>query len=222
VKATEVRGWPAPEPERPILRGVLHLGAAVVAPFALAALVLVADSPAAYAGAAIFAASVVLLYATSAAYHVAPWPSRVRRVMMRIDHSMIFILIAGTYTPFCLVTLDLSWGLPVLAAVWSLAAAGVLVKSMFPDAPRVLGVALYLALGWSGVVAASQVITGLPARGLILLVAGGMLYSLGSVVYAMRRPDPFPRTFGYHEVFHALVVGGTAIHFTVIALYVVS
>lgn len=222
MKATEVRGWPAPEPERPILRGVLHLGAAVVAPFALAALVLVADSPAAYAGAAIFAASVVLLYATSAAYHVAPWPSRVRRVMMRIDHSMIFILIAGTYTPFCLVTLDLSWGLPVLAAVWSLAAAGVLVKSMFPDAPRVLGVALYLALGWSGVVAASQVITGLPARGLILLVAGGMLYSLGSVVYAMRRPDPFPRTFGYHEVFHALVVGGTAIHFTVIALYVVS
>jgi hemolysin III len=161
----------------------------------------------------------MLLYTTSATYHLAPWSARLRRVVKRLDHSMIFILIAGTYTPFCLIVVGDAWGIPMLSVVWTLAGLGVLLKTAWPDSPRWLSVSLYLALGWIGIVAAWPLVTNLAPAGIALLVAGGLAYSLGSVVYARRWPDPHPRVFGYHEVFHVLVVLGSLLHFSVIATH---
>lgn len=205
---------------RPLLRGSLHGVMALLAPFALVWLILLADSPRGYVGAAVFAATLVLLYTTSASYHLAPWPARARRVVMRFDHSMIFLLIAGTYTPFCLIVVGDAWGIPLLTVVWTLAGFGVLLKTFWPDSPRWLGVGLYLGLGWIGVIAAWPLVTNLSPTGVALLVAGGISYSVGSIVYARRWPDPNPRLFGYHEVFHAFVVVGSVLHFTLIATYV--
>ena len=204
---------------RPLLRGTLHLVAALLAPFGLVLLLLIADSPRRYVGASIYATSMLLLYASSASYHLVPWSHRLRRVMKRIDHSMIFVLIAGTYTPFFLIVLDYAWGIPMLAAVWTLAGAGVLLKVFRPDAPRWLGVILYIGLGWIGIVPAAQVIPAMPAAALVWLLVGGLLYSTGALIYGARRPNPFPRIFGFHEVFHLFVVVGSVIHFVVVAAY---
>ena len=212
----------APPSPRPLMRGTLHLAAAIAAPAGLVLLLLIADSPRRYVGAAVFATSLMLLYTSSASYHLAPWPTRWRAVMERVDHSMIFVFIAGTYTPFCLIILDNAWGIPMLAAVWSLAALGVLAKVFLPHAPRWLTVAPYLALGWIGVIPAVQVVSAMSGAQLALLMLGGMLYTVGAAVYALRWPDPFPRIFGFHEIFHAFVVGGSAIHFALIAAFVAN
>lgn len=206
---------------RPYLRGTLHGGVAILAPAAMVLLLLLADSPRGYVGAAIFATSLMLLYTTSASYHLAPWPARARRVVMRLDHSMIFILIAGTYTPFCLSVVGDAWGIPMLAFVWTVAILGVGLKVRRPDAPRWLSVSLYIGLGWVGFIAAWPVVNNLPAWGVAMLAGGGLLYTLGALIYARRWPDPRPRWFGYHEVFHAFVVVGSALHFSLIALAVV-
>jgi hemolysin III len=188
------------------------------APAGLVLLLLLANSPRGYVAAALYATSVMLLYWTSASYHLAPWPHTTRRIMKRLDHSMIFILIAGTYTPFCLMVVGDAWGIPMLSIVWTLAGLGVLVKVCRPDAPRWLSVGLYLGLGWVGVVAAWPLLNNLPSWGVGMLAAGGLVYTVGALVYARRWPDPFPRVFGYHEVFHALVVAGSALHFSLIAI----
>ncbi len=134
---------------------------------------------------------------------------------------MIFTLIAGTYTPFCLVVLDTAWGIPMLSVVWGLAGAGIIMKLAWPGAPRWLSVLLYALVGWLALVAATELAAWFSALPLALLLLGGIIYTLGGVVYAARRPDPYPRVFGYHEVFHALVVAASALHFTLVALYVV-
>jgi len=205
---------------RPLLRGVLHAAMAGMAPFLLVALLLIADSPREYVAGAIYASTLILLYATSATYHTLPWRGVWRGVMKRLDHSMIFGLIAGTYTPFCLLVVGDAWGISLLAVVWSLAGVGMLLKIAWPNAPRWLSVALYLGLGWAGVVAGWPLVTNLGMWGTAVLVFGGALYSVGSVFYAMKWPNPFPRYFGYHEVFHALVSGATIAHFTVVATFV--
>lgn len=210
------------EPPTPLLRGVLHLAVAVFAPVGLVLLILIADSPRRYVAAAIFATSLILLYATSASYHIVPWPGRRSDIMARVDHSMVFVLIAGTYTPFCLVTMGYAWGIPMLSVVWSLAAAGVFLAIAWPRAPRWLDVGLCLGLGWIGVIAATQLWSNLAGPPFAMLLAGGVLYSIGAIVYATRRPDPFPRVFGFHEVFHIFVVAGSLLHFTVIAAYVIN
>ena len=211
----------AQEP-RPLMRGTLHLAAALLAPAGLVALMFIADSPRRYVGAAIFATSLILLYASSASYHLVPWPARLRGVMKRVDHSMIFLFIAGTYTPFCLIVLDYAWGIPMLAVVWTLATIGVLSKVFWPYAPRWFTVTPYLALGWIGIVPAAQVVSAMSYGRLALLVLGGALYTVGAVVYARKWPDPYPRVFGFHEVFHAFVIAGSALHFALIALYVAN
>ncbi len=206
--------------ERPALRGLLHLVAAVAAAFGAAWLLVIAGSPVGYVGAAIFGLSLIALYGTSATYHqLTRWPSW-GRVAKRLDHAMIFILIAGTYTPFCL-GVSLAWGIPVLAVVWSLAGTGALVKLFWPAGPRWLSVVLYMALGWVGIVAVSEALAVYTTTPLVLLAAGGLLYTVGGIVYGLRRPDPWPRVFGYHEVFHALVVAGSAVHFAAVAIYVI-
>jgi hemolysin III len=133
---------------------------------------------------------------------------------------MIFALIAGTYTPFCLLVLGNGWGITMLALVWTLAGLGMMLKILWPNAPRWLSVALYMALGWIGIIPAYEVVSRLEPAALALLLAGGACYSIGGVVYALKRPNPFPTLFGFHEVFHAFVIAGSAIHFTVIAIYV--
>jgi len=209
------RGTSAP---RPALKGTLHLAAAVAALFGAAWLLVVANSPTAYVGAAIFGTSLILLYGTSATYHQIRKPSW-GRVAKRLDHAMIFVLIAGTYTPFCL-DVSLAWGIPMLAVVWSLAGAGALLKVIRPDAPRWLSVGLYVGLGWVAIVAVAEVIDHYLGGPLALLLAGGVLYTIGGVIYAMRRPDPWPRVFGYHEVFHAFVVAGSAVHYSLVVAYI--
>lgn len=206
-------------PPRPLFRGAMHGAIAVIAPAGLVLLLLLADSPRGYVGAAIYATTLVLLYSTSASYHLAPWPARVRGLMMRLDHAMIFVLIAGTYTPFCLIVVGDAWGIPMLSVVWTLAGLGMVMKVIWPTGPRWLSVALYIGLGWLGIVAAWPLVTNLSPPAIAMLVAGGALYSVGALAYAARWPDPNPRVFGYHEVFHTLVVAASALHFAVIATY---
>ena len=206
--------------ERPALRGVLHLAAALLAVVGAAVLLLRAHSPDGYVGGAVFATSLMLLYGTSATYHQVRWRPSWRNIVKRLDHAMIFVLIAGTYTPFCL-DVNVSWGISLLVVVWSLAGAGILLKLVWPDGPRWLSVGLYVGLGWVAVAAASEVIDRYFGSPLALLALGGVLYTVGGVIYALRRPDPWPRVFGYHEVFHTFVVAASAVHYTAIVLYVV-
>jgi hemolysin III len=170
-------------------------------------------------GAAIFSTSLMLLYGTSASYHRVGWGPTPRRIVKRLDHAMIFVLIAGTYTPLCL-EVSLAWGIPILAVVWSLAGLGALLKVLWPDAPRWLSVTLYVGLGWLALVATEELLSSFSAGALAMLALGGVLYTVGGLVYALRRPDPWPRVFGYHEIFHAFVVAGSAVHYSLIALYV--
>jgi hemolysin III len=205
---------------RPALRGTLHLVATVGVLAGGAWLLLRADSPRSYVGVSIFIASLLLVYAVSGVYHQAVWSPRVRRVLKRVDHALIFTLIAGTYTPFCL-NVSLAWGIPVLAVVWGIAGAGAALKLLWPDAPRWPSVALYIALGWLALVATPELLDAFTALPLALLAGGGALYTVGGVVYALGRPDPWPRVFGYHEVFHAFVVAGSAMHFSLVAIFIV-
>jgi hemolysin III len=212
----------APVILRPLMRGTLHLAAAIVAPFGLVWLLIIADSPRGYVGAAIFASTLIALYVSSASYHLVPWPGRWHGIAKRLDHAMIFALIAGTYTPFCLIVLDNAWGITMLALVWTFAGAGMLLKIVWPYAPRWLSVGLYLGLGWIGIVPITEVVSRMDIAPLTLLLVGGALYTIGAVVYGLRRPDPFPRVFGFHEVFHVFVIAGSAVHFSVIAAFVLQ
>lgn len=205
---------------RPSLRGVFHLIAALAAPFGLVWLLLRSDSPREYVGAAIFASSLIALYATSATYHLIRWPRPFHGIMNRIDHSMIFALIGGTYTPFCIIVLGNGWGIPMLSVVWTLAGLGILFKVAWRTAPRWLGVALYVSLGWVGIVASLEVETRLDVWPLVLLIIGGQLYTVGAIVYALRRPNPYPSVFGFHEIFHLFVIAGSLTHFALVAFYV--
>ncbi len=210
----------ASPPQRPVLRGAFHLGAAIAAISGAVLLVLLADSARAYVGGAVFAASLILMYATSAVYHRITWTPRLRAIVRRLDHSTIFMLIAGSYTPFCLLVLNTAWGISILSVVWGLAAAGIIMKLLCPGAPRWLSVLLYAIVGWLALIAAPQLAAWFTAVPLALLLLGGLLYTLGGVVYALRKPDPYPRVFGYHEVFHTLVVAGSVLHYSLVAIYV--
>lgn len=201
---------------KPLLRGVSHEIAAFAAVFAWIALVATASSDRARLAATVYGASLVALFAVSAVYHRPTWQPRARLVMRRLDHAAIFVLVAGTYTPMCLLLPPAS-GLPLLAVVWGGAALGVVQSVFWVTAPKPLVAAAYVVLGWV-VVPVLPTLTALLGPGAIALLAGGgALYTLGAVVYAVRRPDPFPRVFGYHEVFHALVIAAAACHLAVVA-----
>ncbi len=206
--------------DRPLLRGHVHLVCAIVAPLALALLLVVADSPAAYVGASIFGAGLILLFSVSAAYHLVPWQRSARSVAKRIDHSAIFLAIGASYTPFCLQVLPLAWGVPVLSVVWTLCAAGIVLKVAWAAAPRWLSVGSYLLVGWLALVTVYPLSTALSLAALGSLLAAGVLYSLGALAYATRWPNPVPRIFGHHEVFHLLVAGASSVLYAVIAIEV--
>ena len=171
-------------------------------------------------GFSIYGASLILLYSASTVYHWAALSSRRKDLLKRLDHAAIFVLIAGTYTPVCLITLRGRWGWGVGGVVWGLALVGVGLKLNFPHLSRWMTTALYLGMGWIAVVAVVPLVRSLPIGGLMCLVIGGVAYSLGAMVYATQRPDPFPARFGFHEIFHLFVLGGSAAHFVLMAGYV--
>jgi hemolysin III len=206
--------------ERPLLRGRSHQFAFFVA--AGAGLVLVAMSrTATIAGAvAVYAATLAAMLGISAAYHRGSWGPRARALWQRADHATIFVFVAGTYTPICLLAVGAPVGPRLLAMVWGGAALGALQAIAWVRAPRWITAALYVALGWALVACWDDVTAGLALASRVLLVAGGLLYTAGAVVYAFRRPDPLPRVFGYHEVFHAFVIAASVCHFAAIVLVV--
>jgi hemolysin III len=204
---------------KPRLRGVLHQYAFFASLGSGTLLVLLAATGRASVAVAVYAASVTALFGVSALYHRVTWTPAARRRMRRLDHAMIFLLIAGTYTPVGLLVLHGTLATAVLAVVWGGAVAGIVLQLAWTGAPRWLGGAVYLALGWVAVVAMPQLFARLGVAGGLLLVAGGLAYSAGAAVYALRRPDPVPAVFGYHEVFHLLVVAGVAAHFLAISLF---
>jgi len=206
----------SPPRTRPLLRGVSHEIAAGVALAGLVALVLVAPGPRARTAALVYGFSLVALFSVSALYHRPAWSPRALLWMRRLDHSAIFLLIAGTFTPMCLLLGD-AFARTMLAVVWAGAGLGILRALLWPRAPRGVATALYLLLGWAAVPLAPAMYRALGPGSMALLAAGGLLYSVGAVIYATRRPDPFPRVFGYHEVFHALVIAAAGLHYAVAA-----
>jgi hemolysin III len=204
---------------RPLLRGLLHLGAFVAALGLGIALVLVAGFQHAPAF-AVYGLAVAGLFGVSALYHRGRWGPGMRGRLQRLDHSMIFVLIAATYTPVCVYVLDDRLGSALLAVVWGGALAAAALELRRTPAPRGLIVALAIALGWVALLALRGVADELGWVATALIGLGGVLYTVGAVIYARRRPDPRPDVFGYHEVFHTLTIGGAACHYAVIAFWV--
>lgn len=201
---------------KPLLRGVSHEIAAFISFAAWMALLAAAPGSTARAAAGVYGGTLFTLFLVSASYHRPNWAPRARLFMRRLDHAAIFFLIAGTYTPFCLV-LGGTTGRTMLLVAWGGAALGVLQSIFWPRAPKPVFAASYLLLGWVVVPVLPALHAALGSGAIALLAAGGGLYTLGAVVYASRRPDPFPAVFGYHEVFHALVIAAAACHFAVVA-----
>ncbi len=206
-------------PAIPQLRGVSHAIAAVLALAAAIVAVALARTPGSTIALAVYGGGLVALFAASALYHRWPGTSRFKPLLQRIDHGTIYVFIAASYTPIALVLHgSLEWIL--LAVAWSGAAAGVALRLGWISAPRGATTASYLMLGWVIVIAIPQLTTALGLTPLILLGAGGVTYSLGALVYAARRPDPWPRTFGFHEVFHMLVIAAAAAQYVAIVGWV--
>jgi hemolysin III len=208
-------------PEKPRLRGVIHQWSFFVALVAGVALVVLAPAGRATIAASVYAFALAGLLGTSALYHRITWRPAVRAWMRRIDHSMIFVLIAGTYTPFAVLVLDGTLSDVVLIGVWGGALAGIVFTLVWANAPKWLTAACYVALGWFSVISVPQITSRAGAGALVLLAVGGVAYTVGAVVYARRRPDPRPATFGYHEIFHVLVVIAAAAHFIAVAVFAV-
>jgi hemolysin III len=205
---------------RPLLRGVTHayaFWAALVAAVVLAVLV-PGGTP--RLSAIVYGAGLCALFAASATYHRWRWNPRWRPLLRRIDHSTIFVFIAASYTPVALLVMHGTLRWLILAAVWAGALIGVVLSVAWITAPRVLSAALYMTLGWVAIAAMPQLVQRLDVAPLILLTAGGLLYSAGAVVYATQRPDPWPRIFGFHEIFHALVIAAAVVHFVAMAGWV--
>lgn len=214
-------GTHAPLPAKPRLRGVTHQWAFFVSVALGAALVLTAPPGRATAAAAVYAACVVVLFGCSAVYHRVNWRSTAaRRWMRRLDHSAIFLLIAGSYTPFALLVIHGTLADVILAVVWAGAAAGIVLKLLWLDAPKWLVTGTYVALGWVVLAAAPDLLGELGLIAASMVALGGVLYTAGALVYAFRRPDPVPAIFGYHEVFHVLVVLAAALQYAVVAFWV--
>ena len=203
---------------KPHLRGVLHEAAFAISLVTGTALVCLAPGALARTGAAVYAGSVVLLFGTSAAYHRGRWSPRAHAVMRRLDHSMIFILIAGTYTPFALLLLNGTARDLVFGLVWGGALAGVVARNAVHQPPRWVFVSLYLVLGWTALGVVPQLLHAGGVAVLVLLLLGGVCYTAGAVVYATQRPDPSPRWFGFHEVFHACTLAAFAVHYVAVSL----
>jgi hemolysin III len=210
--------WEHPD-TRPRMRGWLHLFAFFGSIVAGAVLVPLASVQGARAGfsVSVYCLTICGLFGVSALYHRRRWSPRGWKIMKRLDHSMIFLFIAGTYTPFSLLAVDQPTGYVILAVVWAAALGGVVLKLTWPTAPRWVGVPLYIGLGWVAVFVLTDILHIAGVTSMVLLAVGGLLYTVGGVAYALKKPNPWPGTFGYHEVFHALTIVAAICHY--IAVY---
>jgi hemolysin III len=205
---------------KPTWRGRIHLVAFFLSIPAGLLLVLLSQGVSAHVGAAIFAVSLAGLFGVSAFYHTGNWAPEVKARWRRMDHAMIFVLIAGSYTPITLLALQPAWGISMLAIVWTVAVIGVtLALARFGALHRVGGY-LYIGMGWIVVIAMPAVVTSLSSSELALLFAGGVLYTVGAIGLRLNRPNPRPLVFGYHEVWHAMTVAAAACHFTLVCMLV--
>jgi hemolysin III len=202
--------------EKPLLRGRIHAVAFFVAVPAGVVLVLSARAGVARVAAVVYALSLVALFGASSAYHRFGRTERSQRVLRRLDHSTIYILIAGSYTPVCLVVLDGWWRWTLLAGVWTAAIVGVVLKLVHFDRSSMVGGALYIVMGWAAVAAGPSLLGAVSTPTLVLLVAGGVVYTAGAIVLATRFPNPSPRVFGYHEVWHTMVVAACCCHYAML------
>lgn len=198
------------------VNGLTHAAGALLSVAALPTLIV----PAATAGKnthvvafSVYGTSLVLLYAASALYHLLRVSERTVAVLRRIDHVMIYVLIAGTYTPVCMIVLPDAWGRMMLVGIWILAAIGFVFTILWIHAPRWLSTTLYVAMGWSVVAAAAPLVQALSPEGVFWLAAGGAFYTAGAVMYALKKPDPVPGWFGFHEIWHLFVLAGSFCHF---------
>jgi len=207
--------------EKPRLRGVLHLWAFFVAIAAGLLLIAFAEGALPRFAAWVYATALAAMFGASALYHRYPFKSAARRVWARrLDHSTIFLFIAGTYTPFALLAFDgtISW--IVLATVWFGAALGLVLNFVWLDAPKWVSVLAYVGVGWVGIITIPQMFSGVGVPGSVLVIVGGALYTLGALIYAFHWPNPFPGTFGFHEIFHAFVVAAAATQFVAVSFVV--
>jgi hemolysin III len=203
---------------KPKLRGWLH---AITSPLTVAAgIVLIALSPTAVTriGSTVFTLTSALLFTVSAIYHRGTWSPKVWAFLRRFDHANIFLLIAGSYTPFTLLMLDGAARVTLLSVVWGGALLGVAGRVLWPSAPRWVFTPIYIALGWAAVFYADEFVANSQQAVLALVVVGGILYTMGGVVYGLRRPDPFPRWFGFHEVFHTLTIAAFVTHYVGVSI----
>lgn len=205
---------------KPKFRGVSHEWAFFLSLGLGISLLVLADTPKKSLAVAIYVTSLCALFGTSALYHRVNWKSvKSRMLMRRLDHSMIFLLIAGTVTPFALLTMDGTWSTAILIAVWSAAAIGIVVELLWISSPKWVSAAMYVAVGWIGAVAFPHIVGTAGVWAGLLIATGGLLYTAGAVIYATGRPNPSPTYFGYHEVFHLFVIGAAALHFAAIAMF---
>lgn len=202
------------------INGLSHLLGLVLAGAGTLMLLGMASRPEQLAGFGIYGSTLILLYAASTLYHTLPLPERPLRALRTLDHIAIYFLIAGTYTPIALVTLDNRLGWTLLAVVWLIAAAGIPFKLFFLDAPVWLSTATYLVMGYLAVVAIIPLARAVSWGGVLWLVAGGIAYTIGAVIYSRQRPNPFPGWFGHHEIWHVLVLIGSACHFAFMVYHV--
>lgn len=212
----------SPDSLKPRFRGRLHQIAFIVSIPQGLALMATAAGAVSRLAAGIYALSLSGLYGVSASYHRLNWTPRALARMRRLDHSMIFILIAGTYTPVSLLVLRGPWALALLAVVWAGAIAGVFMKVIGMERTRKLTGTLYIVLGWAAVLAAPWLFTRMSVAVLALIVAGGVLYTAGAIIFVRRRPDPNPAVFGYHEIWHVAVVSASLCHYAAILLLVLG
>jgi hemolysin III len=204
---------------KPRLRGVFHEGAFYAAVALAVPLTLTAEPGRARISAIVFSSCLAACFGASALYHRPTWSPRVRPWLARLDHAGIYLLIAGTYTPFGLLVLSPDWAIPVLAIVYVGAATAIVLKLFWPGTPKVVSAAIGLALGWVAV-AASTELAKVGVAGLILILVGGAFYTAGAIVYALRRPDPRPTVLGYHELFHLCTLAAAACQYVAIAFWV--
>lgn len=205
---------------KPKFRGVSHEWAFFLSLGLGISLLMLADTPKKSLAVGIYAASLCALFGTSALYHRINWKSvKSRMLMRRLDHSMIFLLIAGTVTPFALLSMTGTWSTAILIAVWSAAAIGIVIELIWIHSPKWVSALMYVAVGWVGAIAFPHIVGGAGVWAGLLIATGGLLYTAGAVIYATGRPNPSPTYFGYHEVFHLFVIGAAAFHFAAVAMF---
>ena len=205
------------------VNGLTHLGAAIAASLGLIGLLIVGrGDPLKFASFLIYGISLVLMFSSSAAYHLVRANLKFESRLRKLDHAAIYLLIAGTYTPICLTFFTGFWRWGLLGIVWGFALVGIIVKMFIINAPRWVSAGIYLIMGWLAVFAIQQIITTMPAGAMFWLIAGGLFFTLGAIIYITKTMDFLPGIFGFHEVWHIFVILGCLSHFILVAQFIAS